>query len=162
MKKFGVFFVAILAVLVVCGIACAELSTNLRVEVKRGMRNMPITETYVDENGKPVIASDKGYATVKYTYGTGSLVVGIELLDTEGKLINGNDGYARIDNRYSRRRQVEQRYYDKDGKLVNGPDGYAKMETKGQWGDKQVTWYYDKDGNPVNLHREVVYTQYGS
>ena len=43
----------------------------------------------------PVIASDKSDATI-YSYGTGKVVTGIELPDTEGNLINGTEGYARI------------------------------------------------------------------
>ena len=141
--------------------ASAEMSTNLQVEVKRGMRNLPLTETYVDGEGNPVIATDKGYATIRYTYGVGRVVTRIELLDAEGKPVNGAEGYARIENRYSGKQLTERRYYDKDGNPVNGPQGYARQETKGLWGDRQSTWEYDKDGNPVNLHRIIEYTQYG-
>ena len=94
----------------------AEISTNLRVEPEYKMHTLLVKETYVNDAGKPVIAEDKGYATIHYTYGTGKLVTGIELLDTEGNLVNGTEGYARIAKVYSRRVLKEQRYYDKDGK----------------------------------------------
>ena len=163
MKKRRILFSVLVmaAVLLALGAASAEISTNLRVEPEYKYKTLLVRETYVDDAGNPVVAEDKGYASIHYTYGTGKLVTGIELLDTEGNLVNGTEGYARIVKVYSRRVLKEQRYYDKDGNLVNGPEGYATMVTKGQWGDRQVTWQYDKDGNPVNLHREVVYTKYG-
>ena len=148
-------------VLMLCGTAYADMSTNLRMETVTGSRNEPLSETYVNEAGEPVIASDKGYATVRYTYGTDRLVTRIELLDTEGGLINGAEGYARIENRYSGRKLTEQCYYDRDGNPVNGPKGYARQETRGVWTDRQSTWEYDKDGNPVNAHRITMYTRYG-
>ena len=164
MTKRHIFLVAItmLAVLLlIFSSASADMSTNLRIDAVKSPSGLLISETYVNDAGDPVIASDKGYATIKYSYGTGKTVTGIELLDTEGNLINGAEGYARIANVYNGKTRIEQRYYDKDGKLVNGPQGYARQETIGLWSDRRSTWEYDKDGNPVNLHRITEYTSYG-
>ena len=154
--------IAMLAVLLlIFSTASADMSTNLRIDAVKSPSGLLTSETYVNDAGDPVIASDKGYATIKYSYGTGKTVTGIELLDTEGNLINGAEGYARIANVYNGKTRIEQRYYDKDGNLVNGPQGYARQETKGLWSDVRSTWEYDKDGNPVNLHRITEYTSYG-
>ena len=154
--------IAMLAVLLlIFSTASADMSTNLRIDAVKSPSGLLTSETYVNDAGDPVIASDKGYATIKYSYGTGKTVTGIELLDTEGNLINGSEGYARIANVYNGKTRIEQRYYDKDGNLVNGPQGYARQETKGLWSDRRSTWEYDKDGNPVNLHRITEYTSYG-
>ena len=66
-KLIGVLMV--LAVLLIVGTARAELSTNLKTVkvLNRQAKNKPATETYVDADGNPVIADDKGYATVRYT-----------------------------------------------------------------------------------------------
>ena len=160
-KRHILFLILLTAVaLLLWGAATAEISTNLRVETEYRMHTQLVRETFVDDAGNPVVAEDKGYATVRYSYG-GKLVTGIEFLDAEGKPVNSTEGYSRITKVYNRKVLREQRYFDKDGNPVNGPEGYATMVTKGEWGDKQVTWQYDKDGNPVNLHREVVYTKYG-
>ena len=101
-RLIGLFLV--LGTLVLAGQAGAELSTNLKTVVVNDwkVRNKPATETYVDAEGNPVIASDKGYATIRYTYeGKNKRIATIELLDTEGNLINGTDGYARMERKYS-------------------------------------------------------------
>ena len=58
-RRIGVYL--LLAVLVFCGRAGAELSANLktRKEINRGNKKIA-SETYVDADGNPVIASDKG------------------------------------------------------------------------------------------------------
>ena len=80
-RLIGLFLV--LGALFLAGQAGAELSTNLKIVAvpDRTAKNKPATETYVDADGNPVIASDKGYATVRYTYeGKNNRVIMIELL----------------------------------------------------------------------------------
>ena len=92
----------LLAVIVsIAGLAGAEVSTNLRIrkDINPSTKQV-IAETYVDEAVNPVVASDKGYATIRYTYITKRDVSRIELLDAEGNLVNGREGYARIEKRY--------------------------------------------------------------
>ena len=154
--------ILVLGTLALAGQAGAELSTNLKILAvpDRAVRNKPATETYVDAEGNPVIASDKGYATVRYTYeGKNHRIAMIELLDMEGYLINGRDGYARIERKYDigGRRMREQRYYDADGNPVNGPEGYARHEEKTAAGKYKEIWEYDADGNPVNNHEVILY-----
>ena len=51
------------------GSAAAELSTNLQIRTETDPDNRYIvTQTYLDKDGFPVIADDKGYAAVRYTY----------------------------------------------------------------------------------------------
>ena len=159
-RLIGLFLV--LGTLVLAGQAGAELSTNLKTVVVYDwkVRNKPATETYVDADGNPVIASDKGYATIRYTYeGKNHRIATIELLDTEGNLINGTDGYARMERKYSigGRTVRDQRYFDADGNPVNGPEGYAKHEEKTAAGRYKEVWEYDADGNPVNNHEIILY-----
>ena len=60
MKKL-IGLVMVLVALLVIGQAGAELSTNLKIEtvLTTNPKNKPATETYVDADGNPVIASDK-------------------------------------------------------------------------------------------------------
>ena len=93
----------ILILLIVPFCATAELSTNLNIRtvMVKNNRRLVSSKTFVDAEGNPVIASDKGYATIKYSYGTGSRVVKEEYLDGEGRLINNNEGFAYVTYRYS-------------------------------------------------------------
>ena len=119
-------------------------------------RNKKLVEskTYVDDAGNPVIASDKGYATIRYAYGTGNKVVRTELLDTEGNLITGNDGYAVITRKYNVKKLLtEQCYFDEKENPVTGPEGYARLESKYEYNQHLNTWQYDPEGNPVGWHR---------
>ena len=84
----------IIAMIPLCG--SAELSTNLKM-VKEPVSNNPRltrSETYVDAEGNPVVPSDKGYATIRYTYGEGSRIVKEEFLDEHGAPVNSKDGYS--------------------------------------------------------------------
>ena len=139
----------------------AELSTNLNQVVVYNARNRKLVEskTYVDADGNPVIASDKGYATIRYSYTSGNKVSQIEYLDTKGKPINSAEGYAVRKDIYRSKKLEEQYFYDADGKLVTGPDGYAWMKTRYLNGKHASTWRYDPDGNPVGWHRITEYAQ---
>ena len=160
MKKLIGLLAAVSMLLIACA-AGAELSTNLKIVTvaDRLAGNKPATETYVDADGEPVIADDKGYATIRYTYeGKDGRIRTIELLDTKGKLINGREGYARIERRYqgSAGMLKEQKYYDAAGNPVNGPKGYARYEvTISSKGREE--WQYDAKGEPVNTHRITLY-----
>ena len=90
---------AVLVTVLVClfaGIAGAELSTNLSVQIEynKTNRNLVASRTFVDDEGNPVIASDKGYATIAYTYGTRNVVKKTEFLDEKGNPVDCVDGYC--------------------------------------------------------------------
>ena len=139
--------------------AGAELSTNLRVETVMLQNNQRLvsTKTFVDDGGNPVIPSDMGYATLKYSYTTGNRVSREDYLDPQGKPINNAEGYAAKTTRYSAGKVTETAYFDQDGKPVNGPDGYARQESKYRGRKHQSTWNYDQDGKPVGSHRITEY-----
>ena len=152
----------LLGALLLAGQAGAELSTNLKIVTvtNRAAKGKPETETYVDAEGKPVVASDKGYATIRYTYeGKNDRIAKIELLDADGYPVNGNDGYSTVEMEYgaSGRQLRERCYYDKDGKPVTGPEGYARYAVTTVAGKYQETWQYDPEGNPVNTHEIILY-----
>lgn len=116
--------------------------------------------TYVDNDGNIVVPVDKGYATVKYTYGAFRVTVKEEYLDENGELVNGVDGYAFIKRKYRDRKLLEAGYYDVNGNLVTGPDGYARQEL--QYGGNHLisTWCYDPEGNPAGTHRILEYKKH--
>lgn len=76
--------------------------------------------TYVDNDGNIVVPVDKGYATVKYTYGAFRVTVKEEYLDENGELVNGVDGYAFIKRKYRDRKLLEAEYYDVNGQVRTG------------------------------------------
>ena len=155
-KRIGVFL--LLAVIAFCSQAGAELSTNLQIRKEFNRANKKVaSETYVDQEGNPVIAADKGYATIRYTYGQNNLVTRTELLDAEGNPINGKDGYARIERKYREKKIIEQKYIDASGNLVTGPEGYARLEATEVYGKFREVWEYDPEGNPVNTHQITLY-----
>ncbi len=153
---------AVCFVLIACS-AAAELSTNLFIRTTKVQKNQRLTdsETYVDAAGNTVVPSDKGYATKKYTYGTGNRVASETFLDANGAQVNSADGYCVKTYRYSLGRVTEIRYYDKDGKPVTGPEGYARQETKYNARRHISTWTYDADGKPVGVHRLSEYNKNG-
>ena len=152
-KLFTALF--ILALSFLFSSAFADLSTNLQVQTEIDPGNKRIvTQTFTDTFGNPTFADDKGYVSVRYTYGNREFhVIKTEYLDVDGNLICNNDGYAIIACVYSGNDVASISYLDTEGNLVNGPEGFAKRESK-YLNQKHVnTWEYDADGNPVNLHR---------
>ena len=160
-KKLAVF--AMILGLLLFGAAAAELSTNLLIVNTVDPRTKLTTlKTFTDAEGQPVIASDKGYASVRYTYGNKKQVTKEELLDAEGNLVNGNEGFAYRTSRYSIRNLTERCYYSADGQLVNGPEGYARQISKYSQGKHDETWQYDAAGNVVGTHRLSEYGMVGN
>ena len=158
MKKW--FCALLLGMLVfLLGSAAAELSTNLRIQTETDPSNrFVVTQTYLDKDGFPAVADDKGCAAIRYTYKETNQPGRTEYLDTEGNLTNNIDGYAVVECKYSGRRLLETNYLDADGNPVNGPEGYARQEITYHLGKHQTTWEYDAEGNPVNLHRISEFT----
>ena len=159
-KTIGSFL--FLLMLAVALAAHAELSTNLRtVSEKDRWGKIVLSTSYVDRNGLLTEPDDKGYATVKYTYGTANVVVKEEYLDAAGNLVNTRDGYAYIKSKYNKRVLVQREWYDKDGNLVNGPEGYARMTRKYKSSLIRDTYYYDDQENVIEPHRIFEYNKYG-
>ena len=142
--------------------ASAELSSNLNIRNTMLKSNPKLVEyaTYVDNDGNIVVPVDKGYATVKYTYGAFRVTVKEEYLDENGELVNGVDGYAFIKRKYRDRKLLEAGYYDVNGNLVTGPDGYARQELQYEGNHLISTWNYDPEGNPVGTHRILEYKKH--
>ena len=159
-KRLGwlLFLLLVLAVVT----AGAELSTNLRTVTTWNPNNKRLKAyvTYVDAEGDPVVAADKGYATVHYVYTSGNRVAREEFLDLDGNLVNCTEGYAyRADKYNSRGKIVERVYYDRDGQQVMGPEGYARQVSRYRGGYHEGTWQYDPAGNPVGTHRITEYSK---
>ena len=156
---------------VVCTMICilsvfsagAEVSSNLQVKTVYCKSNQKLVEskTYTDADGNPVVAADKGYATIAYQYTTANQVKRLELRDAEGNLVNGKEGYAVRTTKYVDKKVSEQCYYDANGNPVTGPEGYARMVTEFQGGRPLSIWRYDPEGNPVGWHKITEYTKVG-
>ena len=149
-QRTAALIISVLFVLLLTAEAAAEVSTNLSVrkEINPGNKRTA-SETYTDAEGNPVIADDKGYATVRYTYTTGNRIGRTEYLDTEGNLVNNRDGYAQEVCVYGVGGLTRKEYLNAAGESVNGPEGYARQETKYTYGKHVSTWQYDADGNPA-------------
>ena len=149
----------LLCFLFLAGNARAELSVNLRVKTELNPdNNRTASETYVDDEGNPVVAGDKGYATIRYTYGTGNVVIREEFLDERGIPVNSTEGYSIKTRRYTLGRVTETCYYDRDNHPVTGPEGFARQETVYHARRHISTWDYDTKGNPIGVHH---LTEYG-
>ena len=155
MKKWIVLFI----LLVIPLAASAEVSTNLKIQTINVQNSKRLVEsiTYVDDEGNAVIPTDKGYATVKYTYGVGKKVAQESYLDENGNPVNCIDGYAFIKYKYSASKLIETAYYDIDNNLTTGPDGYARQVVTYQGYYRQSVWEYDPEGNPVGIHNITEY-----
>ena len=96
MKKRTVSFLLLLALAwLIAFSAAAELSTNLRTvsTMDRAGRNV-VRRSYVDQNGQLTVASDKGYATVEYTYATRNRLTRVAYKDADENPTNCVGGYA--------------------------------------------------------------------
>ena len=154
MRKRIIRLALLLCLLFWAGTAGAELSANLRVKTELHPANKRVaSETYVDDEGKAVVPSDKGYATIRYTYATGNVVAREEYLDENGLPVNSTEGYSVKTYRYTLRMVAEIRYYDRDNQPVNGPEGFTRQETTYRGRRHISTWSYDTEGNPVGTHR---------
>ena len=67
MKKAIQPFLLLICILLFAVSAKAELSSNLQIQKEvKPKANLITRETYVDSQGNPVVASDKGYAQKEY------------------------------------------------------------------------------------------------
>ena len=161
-RRFFGFLLASMIILLICS-AMADISTNLKMETVFNSNNRKLVDSksYVDDNGNLVIASDKGYSTIRYSYTTNSRISKIELLDERGNPINGTEGWSIRTTKYSIKGVAEQCYYNAKGVPVTGPEGYARIVTKYENKRHISTWQYDPEGNPIGWHRISKYGKHG-
>ena len=131
--------------------ALAEISTNLQAVVEiDSVTRRKTRETYVDFQGKPVVANDKGYASISYAYNGANLLNEIRFLDAVGETVNNAEGYACVQYAYQQRNVIKTSYIDASGKAVVGPEGYAVQEIKrGARGVEKETSEYDAEGRLI-------------
>lgn len=148
MKKHIYSFILLMFILLIVIPAHADLSSNLKVvkEINPATRKTT-QETYVDSQGNPIVASDKGYASVSYTYNGSNLLTEISFLDADGQKVNSTEGYACVQYAYLQRNVIRTAYLDASGAAVTGPEGYAVQEIKrGNRGVAKETFEYDAEG----------------
>lgn len=148
MKKAIQPFLLLICILLFAFSAKAELSTNLQIQKEMKPRtNLTARETYVDFQGNPVVASDKGYAQKEYLYNASNQLKEVHFLDAEGKLTNCIDGYATVTYEYKSNKVIRTTYMDAAGQPGVGPEGYAIQEVnRGTRGLELETYEYDPDG----------------
>ena len=130
--------------------AAAETSTNLSVEQKKNPHGEVIRETFVDEEGNPVMADDTAYCYAEHRYNSFPCRVETTFHDLEGNHVNTAQGYATIKYKWSGvGLYLEKSYYDLDGNLVLCEDGYATEKYEYQGIRLKKIGYYDTEGNPV-------------
>ena len=128
MKK-RILFALMLALAAMASAVSAETAANLRT--KREYYNSSTLKkvskiTFIDSLGNPVVAEDKGYASISYRYSPKGDLTRIEYQDVDGNLVNCSDGYAMKSLKYSSKRKLTDiNYYDARRKPVCGPEGYA-------------------------------------
>ena len=147
-KSFFFIIIIVFAIFICISGYAAELSSNLQINKEYKPNTKLVSrETFVDSQGNPVMASDKGYAIITYTY-NGVNLMETNYLDAEGKLVNNTDGYATIKYEYKLRAVIRIAYFDAEGNAVSGPEGYSVQEIKrGTKGLETDRYEYDPDGN---------------
>lgn len=114
-----------------------------------------IKDSYFDENGNPTM-TDKGYATVMYSYNELGKCDKEIYYDVNGDLVNNSSGYAKMVRTYNiMNRKIREEYYDDTDSRVINSDGYAIRE-----------WEYDVNGNVsrtsfLGIDEEPIMTVYG-
>ena len=149
MKKINCLLLVFILLILLNAGAEAEFSSNLHLirELNPG-NNKIARETYVDDQGNPVVASDKGYAAVIYTYNKANLLIEIRFTDAEGKTVNCADHYATVQYAYQQTNIIRTAYLDAAGESAMGPEGYAVQEIhRGSRGLELEALEYDPAGN---------------
>ena len=166
-KKAGLLLCAaavVLLALAMPALTRAEVSTNLQLRTvyRKDNKRLIDYQTYVDDQGNVVVPADKGYATIRYSYGTSNTVRKIELLDQWDQPVNGTEGWSWQTKAYTRTKLAEHCYFDKDGNPVTGPEGFHRLENKYENLLLQSSWQYGPDGSPVNVHEIREYKLYSN
>ena len=105
--------------------ALAELSSNLNIRQTFTRHGDVEKETFVDAQGNPVTAQDKGYCYLVNTYNKKPRVVRTEYFDETGALVNTAQGYAVIRQSWDGYgRLLSRAYFDALGNPVLCEDGY--------------------------------------
>ena len=148
MKRYYSAFVMAVFLLMISVSVHAELSSNLQIQKElKPNTNLTTRETYVDSQGNPVVASDKGYATIIYTYNGANLLTETRFLNASGETVNCTEGYAIVQYTYQQRNVIKTVYLDASGFPAIGPEGYAVKEIKrGARGVAKETLEYDAEG----------------
>ena len=130
--------------------AMAEVSKNLQVTRTYNSKGKVTSLVYVDQDRNPVVATDLGYAEVRYTYSGQTTLVKTAYYDEQGNPANCVQGYHSLTLTYtSKRKLAERAYKDKDGNYVIGPEGYAR-EVSDYWGVfVNETKHLDAEGNLI-------------
>lgn len=158
MKRKICFMIIFIFMLLLIEPTYADLASNLQVVREIAPVTKKITsETYVDAQGKPVVASDKGYATITYKYNAMNMVIEKRFLDADGNTVNCADGYACVQYEYYVKKVIRIAYLDAERKYAMGPEWYAVREIKrGERGIEKEAFEYDAGGKLL-LHVKTEY-----
>ena len=142
-------------------LANAEISTNLSIVSEYNAQGDVVRETFVDENGQPVMADDKAYCYAEHRYNSFPRVIETTFHDVKGKQVTTAQGYAAIRYKWSGLGAfIQKQYVDRKGKPVMGEDGYATHRYDYQGERVKQMGYYDTEGNPVRARQLRLRRQY--
>ncbi len=148
--------------LTAAGAAGAEISYNNKVRFTYSAAGKMETVTFLTREENPTVPGDKGYATERFTWGKNGELLKTELLDVNGNLVNGRDGYAYRTETYNRKLLTESAYFNAAGEPANGPEGWARKVYEYSKAQKLTgVRTYGADGKAVGLRRELTYTRAG-
>ncbi len=107
------------------------------------------TTTYINGDGRPTVAADKGYASVRKTKNPEGKVILEEYLDAEGEPILLSAGYAAVSYEYEDGLNTEIRYLDEKGKpavLEAGYDTIRRTYNERRLADTDTYWKLYPEG----------------
>ena len=139
--------------------ACAETSGELAVQREFGKKKEVTRVIFVNGEGVPTMADDKGYAILVYKYDASGQVTACQYQDAQGNPVNNADGYAFLEQSWKYGKVIDCAYYDAEHRMVMGPEGYArKRSTYLNRSRVEEIVHYDAEGKP--LDSDTLYARY--
>ena len=121
-----------------------------KVKKERNKLGQVLSETFIDENGKP-INGEAGYSTIYHVFDKNGFITKEFRTNTEGNGVADYKGQAGYERTYDTLGNVlMERTLGIDGKPLINSIGYAEVRRK--YEQKNLIWesYYNEFGQPVN------------
>jgi len=109
-----------------------------------------IWEGYFNAEGRPVVLTDRLYASVSREYDKEHNCISEKYFDVNGYQTDSVGGYAEIRREYLDRRVSKESFFDTSGKAILLPEGYASRSFEyNERGVVSSETYMDVSGKPV-------------
>lgn len=158
----GILAMGLLFLCTFCGIASAEISTNLQRKEIKGKKSHRVEEVWFeDQDGNRCFADDLGYAYATYKYNQKPRCILEQYFDLEGNLCVTRDGYAIVKQKWDHNgRLLTRDYYDAQENPVLGPEGYYQKKNVYDHLKLAKLVYYGTDGEYLRSDKLCAVTQY--